>query len=62
MTSRALSWIAAASLLAVASCQRAQESTGQPAAAATVAKTPDPSTDTIYMCPMDKDIRAHAPG
>jgi hypothetical protein len=62
MTPRALAWIAAASLLAVASCQRAQESTSQPAAVPAAAKTPDPSTDTVYMCPMDKDIRAHAPG
>ena len=29
---------------------------------ATAAVTPDPSTDMVYMCPMDKDIRAHAPG
>jgi hypothetical protein len=24
--------------------------------------TPNPSMDTIYMSPMDKNIRAHAPG
>jgi hypothetical protein len=62
MTSRVLGWIAAASLLAVASCQRAPESTSEPAPTAAAATTPDPSKDTIYMCPMDKDIRAHAPG
>ncbi len=27
-----------------------------------LAATPNPSTDQIFMCPMDKDIRSHAPG
>jgi hypothetical protein len=64
MTSRLILWIGAASLVAVSGCQRAQEApTAAPAAAAAAAsQTPDPSRDTIYMCPMDKDIRAHAPG
>src|SRR6185436_11938232 len=62
MTPRALRWIAAASLIAGAGCQRAAETESAQAATATAAKTPDPSTDTVYRCPMDKDIRAHAPG
>src|ERR1044072_5352200 len=65
MTRCALRWIAAASLVAGAGCQRAQKPSSEAAPAATsttAATTPDPSTDTVYMCPMDKDIRAHAPG
>src|ERR1043166_1797798 len=62
MTRRARAVGAAASL--IAGCHRAQEPSSEPAAGATAGavKTPDPSTDTVYMCPMDKDIRAHAPG
>lgn len=66
MTFRALGWITAVSLVAGVSCQRAKKPSREPAGSApvadTAAKTPDPSTDTVYMCPMDKDIRAHAPG
>jgi hypothetical protein len=66
MTRRALGSIAAAVLMASAGCQRAQKSSSETAASAAAtnaaATTPDPSTDTVYMCPMDKDIRAHAPG
>jgi hypothetical protein len=64
MTLRALEWIAAVTLVATTGCQRAHETSKPPTTEATTAtaKTPDPSTDTVYMCPMDKDIRAHAPG
>lgn len=31
-------------------------------AAAPVQKTPDPSKDPIYFCPMDKDVRSNDPG
>jgi hypothetical protein len=30
--------------------------------AASLAATPDPSTTSIYLCPMDKDIRSYGPG
>ena len=62
MTPRPGGWIVLAGLIAFTGCQRGSSSA--PAAAATVApaSAPDPSTTTVYMCPMDKDIRAHAPG
>jgi hypothetical protein len=33
-----------------------------PAAVDASAALPDPSTDPVYVCPMDPDVRAHAPG
>ena len=64
MTSRAAAWIVLTGLAAIAGCQRGASSAPAPVADATVApaSAPDPSTTTVYMCPMDKDIRAHAPG
>ena len=65
MTHRAASRRAlVASLLASSCCQRAKPAAAVDAglAAAPTAPTPNPSTDTVCMCPMDKDIRAHEPG
>ncbi|HET9271464.1 MAG TPA: heavy metal-binding domain-containing protein, partial [Vicinamibacterales bacterium] len=64
MTPRTAAWIVLAGLVVIAGCQRGSSSAPAPAADATAtsASAPDPSTSTVYMCPMDKDIRAHAPG
>ena len=64
MTPRTAAWIVLAGLVAIAGCQRGSSSAPAPAADAAVAPAPapDPSTSTVYMCPMDKDIRAHGPG
>ena len=31
-------------------------------AAQTIAATPNPSTDQVFICPMDRDIRSYKPG
>jgi hypothetical protein len=57
--------ILAAALTVGAACDRAPDKTadtGSPAPVAQASNAPNPSTDSIYMCPMDKDIRGYGPG
>ena len=44
------------------SAQLAPEKSESGAIATSAAVTPNPSTDTVFICPMDRDIRSHAAG
>jgi hypothetical protein len=58
-------WYAAVAVLSIgaSACTRPANTTDATgAAAASTTGTPNPSTNTVYMCPMDKDIRSNGPG
>jgi len=55
----------AVALFVTAACTRPAgpaQAKAPAADAASAQAPPNPSTDTVYMCPMDKDIRAYGPG